>query len=141
MRKPPPDVRLLVLARLPMTSKPRSNSYVLSVRMTPDEHAALKVAAGSLTVSAYARCKLLGDSVVAKSRMSRSPKIDQAFAAKLLATLGRSELADSLSTLAKATHSGALPVTDETNAALMLACNEIADMKSELMGTLGIKED
>ena len=124
-----------------MTSKSRSPSYVLSVRMTPDEHAALKDAAGSLTVSAYARRKLLGDKAAAKSRMTRSPKTDQVVAAKLLAALGRSELAVSLSTLAKAARSGALPVTDEVDVALLRACADVAGMKSALMRTLGIKED
>jgi len=124
-----------------MISKPRSPSYVLSVRITPDEHAALKDAAGSLTVSAYARRKLLGDKAPAKSRMTRSPKTDQVVAAKLLAALGRSELAASLSTLAKATRSGALPVTEDVEAVLLRACADVASMKSALMGVLGIQED
>ncbi|MEQ8747705.1 hypothetical protein [Pyruvatibacter sp.] len=96
-----------------MTSKPRSPSYVLSVRMTPDEHAALKVAAGSLTVSAYARHKLPRGSAVAKSRMSRSPKMDQAVAAKMLAALGRSELAGTLALLAKAALMRALGIKED----------------------------
>ncbi len=123
-----------------MNSKPRS-SYVLSVRLTPEEHAALKDAAGSLTVSAHARRKLLGDKAAAKSRMTRSPKTDQVVAAKLLAALGRSQLAASLSTLAKAARSGALPVTEDVEAALLHACADVADMKSALMRTLRIKED
>ncbi len=122
-----------------MTSKPRS-SYVLSVRLTPEEHGALKDAAGSLTVSAFARRKLLGNLAIAKSRTTRSPKPDQAAAAGVLAALGQSELAVSLSTLAKAARSGALPVTEDVEAALLHACVDVASMKSALMRTLGIKE-
>ena len=139
--KTPPDVRLLVLARLLMNSKPRSTSHVLSVRLTQEEHAALKDAAGSLTVSAYSRRKLLGDSVIASSRATRNPKPDQITSAQLLAALGRAELAVSLSTLAKAARSGALPVTEEVEAALLRACADVASMKSALMRALGIKED
>ena len=123
-----------------MTSKPRSNSYVLSVRMTPDEHKALKEAAGNLTVSAFARAKLLGNTT-AKARTSRAPTPDKALLAQVLGMFGRSGLAGSLSTLAKAAHSGAMPVTEDVEKALLRACADVAAMKSMLMSALGIKED
>ncbi|WOF72780.1 hypothetical protein QMT40_000402 [Parvibaculaceae bacterium PLY_AMNH_Bact1] len=123
-----------------MTSKLRSNSYVLSVRMTPEEHTALKEAAGSLTVSAYARTKLLGNAA-AKPRASHAPKPEKALLAQILGTLGRSGLSASLANLAKAAQSGAMPVTEDAETALLRACADIAKIKSLLMGALGIKED
>ncbi|AWZ03290.1 hypothetical protein RHODOSMS8_03792 [Rhodobiaceae bacterium] len=84
-----------------MTSKTRSNSYVLFVRMTPEEHAALKEAAGNLTVSAYSRAKLLGNAV-AKPCASHALRPDKALLAQVLGMLERSELSGSLANLAKA---------------------------------------
>jgi len=119
--------------------KPRST--VLSVRLSQAEWQRLDREAGAVSISAHVRSRLSGDNSSLPGTPSRRVPTQNKLLAQLLAALGRSELGPSLKTLANVAKSGALPVTEEVEAALLCACHDITSMKSTLMRALGIKED
>lgn len=117
----------------------------LSIRFTTEERARLKRDAGKLSLSAYVRHKLFGDAVTLRKpryrRKQRRPAMDSQTVARLLGTLGQSELATSMIALALAAQSGALPVTPELSEKLDAACDDIRDMRTALVVALGVKAE
>ena len=112
---------------------------MLSVRLTPEEHAHLMVEAGGQSLSAYVRAKLLdGEAQKRKIRGKTATKNHQALG-RVLALLGSSNIAANLSALAKAAKNGALPVSTETEAAITKACTDIHTMRNTLMRALGFR--
>lgn len=112
----------------------RKRPAPLSIRISDEERAQLKHAAGNLSLNAYVRSRLFGN---------RGPAVTRANAhdlAQVLGKLGQSHLAGSFRNLAEAARIGALPVTPETEDAIRTACAEMAAMKSALMGALGTRE-
>ena len=112
----------------------RKRPAPLSIRITDEERAQLKLAAGNLSLNAYVRSRLFGN---------RGPAVTRAKAhdlAQVLGKLGQSHLAGSFRDLAEAARIGALPVTPETEYAIRKACADMAAMKSALMGALGTQE-
>ena len=117
----------------------------LSIRLTTEERARLKRDAGRLSLSAYIRHKLFGDAITPRKpryqRKQRRPVVDSQTVARLLGTLGQSELATSMIALALAAQSGALPVTPELSEKLDAACDDIRDMRTALVVALGVKPE
>jgi hypothetical protein len=113
----------------------------LTVRLSHKERAQLEREAGSQTLSAYVRQRLFGAEAAKDRPRIRRPAGDQKALAQILARLGASKLATSMATLAQAARSGALPVSEETESALVRGAREITETKSMLMGALGIRED
>lgn len=109
-----------------------------SLRLSADERAELIRRAGSKALGAYIRAQLLGDAA-APRRASRQPAKDQQALAKLLAELGKSRLASNLNQLAKAANTGALPVSPETEQALVQACADVRRMRHALLMALGFR--
>jgi len=120
----------------PKQSKSRR---ILSVPFTPEQMADLARRAGGRPLSAYARDQLFpaNDNIPPKRARPRSAE-RAALASKLLAMLGPIHTA--LATIAQGLASGVLPVTPDTEAAVIKACADIAAMKSLLMKALGIRE-
>ena len=127
------------------TSRPEKNklSAPFSIRFTDDERKQLNRDAGKLSLSAYIRKKLLGDTVKKRksqyTRKQRQPKPDYVELARMLGQLGQSELATSMLVLALAAQSGALPVTPELEKKLDKACDDIHRMSIALITSLRIK--
>ena len=121
----------------------RKASSSVSIRFTHDERKQLNRDAGKLSLSAYIRQKLLGDTVKKRKpqymRKSRQPKPDYVELARILGQLGQSELATSMLVLALAAQSGALPVTPELEEKLDKACDDIHGMSIALISSLRIK--
>ncbi|WP_083556553.1 hypothetical protein [Hyphomicrobium sp. NDB2Meth4] len=117
---------------------------ILSVPLTPEQDAELERRAGRQSKSAYARERLFpaNDNEPAAKRRPRggAPVKDHAALAKVLALLGKSDAGSSLREMAGLARMGALPVTPETEAALLKACADISDLKALLMKGLGIRE-
>jgi hypothetical protein len=117
----------------------------VSFRVTPAEKAQLLKDAGPLALSAYIRQELLGDQVAERKKRyvkkQRKPGIDHELLAKLLGTIGRSELGRSLLALSLAAQSGSLPVTDELSKELETACDEIHEMRKDLIVALTVKAE
>lgn len=122
-------------------SKPRR---ILSVPVSPEQMSELARRAGGQPVSAYARNLLFpaNDNEPAPKKQLRgsAPVKDDAALARVLAILGQSDAGSSLRELAHLARMGALPVTPETEAALLKACADIADLKALLMKALGVRE-
>ncbi|MBA4233884.1 MAG: hypothetical protein C0465_25260 [Ralstonia sp.] len=126
---------------LPKTDKPR---ILLSVPLTAEQKTELLQRAGRQPLSAYARDRLFAanDNAPVKNRKTRHSAAvkDHKALAEILARLGKSDQASSLTELSRLARLGALPVTPETEAALLQASADIAAIKSLLMKALGVRE-
>ena len=109
-----------------------------SLRLSAAERAELIRRAGSKPLGAYIRAQLLGD-VTTPRRSRRQPGMDQQSLAKLLAALGQSRLSSNLNQLAKSANSGSLPVSPETEQALVQACEDVRRMRHALLSALGFR--
>ena len=116
-----------------------------SIRFTEEERARLSRDAGKLALGTYIRQKLLGGDAVERKpqyrRRRRHPAMDREILARLLATLGQSELATSMIAIALAAQSGAMPVTPKLSEKLDAACDDIRAMRIDLIEGLGIKPE
>jgi len=111
-----------------------------SLRLTAEERAQLERQAAGLSLGAYIRERLLNSGESPRRTRGKFPVKNHTALAQVLALLGRSELAASLATLARAVRTGSLPVTPETETALQKACQDVAAIKSMVMKALGIAE-
>lgn len=110
----------------------------VSVRLSKEERERLDAEAGSLSVSSYIRHRLF--EAPTPRRAYRRPVQDEQALGQLLAELGRSRLSANLNQLAKAAHSGALPVTPEVHQAILDASRDIRAMSDLLVQALGLPE-
>lgn len=113
----------------------------LSLRLTFQERAKLELWAdkAGMSLSAYMKwCVFERDNPMPKTRM-KHPTKDHKSLAKLLALLGASRIASNINQLAKAVHSGSLPVNADTETAITRACAAIEDMRFMLIRALGFK--
>lgn len=108
-----------------------------SLRLTFEERASLEQAAGDMPLGAYIRSQVFKDGKARSRRRYKRPVKDHQALGQLLGALGEARLANNLNQLAKAVHTGSLPVTPETEKALRDACAEIHQMRSLLMRALG----
>lgn len=117
----------------------------LSIRVTEEERARLSRDAGKLSLSAFIRQKLFGDTAAPRKpryrRKQRHPTMDSQTVAQLLGTFGQSELGRSMIALALAAQSGALPVTPELTEKLEGACEDIRNIRIALIGALNVKPE
>ncbi len=118
------------------------NDYTVpfSMRLTRAQRRKLGEDAGSQTVGEYVRSCLFENRTPLK-RTFRRPVQDEQALTKVLGALGRSRLSSNLNQLAKAVHSGSLPITPETEKAILEACAAIQSMNGELVKALGIHAD
>lgn len=117
-----------------------------SIRLSEDERTLLTREAGKLSLGAHIRRKLLGNRVSRRnerepSRKRPNPKANQVALAKVLALLGRSELARSLDAIAKSAVMGALPLSPELIQELRTACAHVRAMRDALVEALGVRRD
>lgn len=138
------DTETVVLIRPPR----RKAVKILTVRLTDDEHARLLREAGNRTLSTFARSKLFDGEDEKPSRQNRRPKTrtrqpkqNDAQLARLLAWLGKSEIASSLRELAKAARLGALPNDPETVSAIYNACATVERIRADQMRALGLRSE
>ena len=110
------------------------------LRLSAAERAELTRRAGNKPLGVYIRAQLLG-SVTTPRRTRRQPGADQQTLAKLLAELGKSRLSSNLNQLAKAVNMGALPVSPETEQALVQACEDVRHMRHALLSALGLRSE
>ena len=108
-----------------------------SLRLTPEERAALERAAAGMPLGVFIRAKLLSGDLTPRRTRGQTPVKDHAALARVLGALGQSRLSSNLNQLAKAAHLGALPVTPELERELGEACAQIRSLRDELMRALG----
>lgn len=112
--------------------------HPVSLRVTFEEKANLEKAAAGMSLSAYIRWKLFDPTSKPPHRRGVFPVKDHRALAQLLAMLGQSRLANNVNQLAKAANSGSLPVTPDTEEALLTAVREVAEMRALLIKALDV---
>lgn len=125
-------------------AKPRPKTEArkpFCIRLSDSERARLERMAGRRPLGSYSREKLLGEAQEPRKSPKHVPKMDYVLLAKILAALGKSELASSLCLLAVAAESGSLPVTDDVAEGIKTACADVHAMRLDLMKALGLKPE
>ncbi len=105
-------------------SRRKAKSKPFSIRLSDAERAQLEREAGSKPLAVYMRSKLLSN--------------DKPTMARLLATLGASDLARSMRDLANAASNGTFEESPETLNSLEAACAAIEEMRINLVRALGL---
>lgn len=111
-------------------------SVFFSLRITPVQKRRLRTDAGSMTVGHYVR-HCLFENPTPQKRVFRRPVQDEQALTQLLGALGKGRLSNNLNQLAKAAHSGSLPLSPETEQALQTACAEVSEIRALVVKALG----
>ena len=121
-----------------MTKETNENDYTVpfSLRLTPAQRRQLDNEAGTKTVGEYVRSRLF-ENPTPQKRVFRRPVQDEQTLTQVLGALGKSRLSSNLNQMAKAVHSGSLPLTPETEQAILTACAEITEMRALVIKALG----
>ncbi len=114
----------------------KESSAPFSLRLTFEERAILDKAAGDMPLGAYIRSQLLQKESYRRRRRRKKPVKDHQALGAVLGQLGRSRIANNLNQLAKAVHTGSLPVTPDTEKAIHEACSGVQQMRAMLMMAL-----
>ena len=123
-----------------MTEEPDEYTTPFSMRLTRAQRRKLGEDAAPMPVAEYVRSRLFENPAPLK-RTFRRPVQDEKALMQVLGALGRSRLSSNLNQLAKAVHSGSLPVTPETEKAIMEACAAVKDIRHDLVNALGLPPD
>lgn len=126
------------------TNHGRKMPAPLSLRLTPEERRQLESAAKGETISAYIRSRLFHhtlavDDLREEGRLSAQSR--QVLLARILADLGRSGFANSLTEIAEAAHAGVMPLTPDIVETIEGACRQIRDIRRQLIRALGLKAE
>ncbi len=117
----------------------RKRPAPFSIRLSDEERARLVREAKGQPLSAYIKAKALGGAPLRVRRSGLSVQ-DRKALAQTLALLGRSKLPTFLGQIADAVEVGVLPVTPETEAALMEALKAVIYSRGLLVRALGLQE-
>jgi hypothetical protein len=123
--------------------EPEKPLLPVSIRVTAEEKEQLQKAAGALSMSAYIRHRLFGDGKTARPsrflKKQRQPQIDSELVARLLGTLGASDMTKALFGLLLAAKAKELEVTPEISDRLEQACSQIEEMRDILVLALNVR--
>ena len=108
-----------------------------SIRLTFEERARLDADRGRVSLAAHIRERLFDDGATPRKKPGNSPIKDAEALGRVLGALGGSRLSSNLNQLAKAVNTGSLPVTPETEADLVAACEEVKALRLDLLRALG----
>lgn len=120
--------------------KKKTREAPFSLRLSFEEKALLRAAANGVPLGAYIKAKLFDEPLEKVRRRNTNPIKDHEALGRLLGSLGQSRLSRNLNQLARATNTGALPVSPEVEAELRQACADVKSMRIELMRALGSVE-
>jgi hypothetical protein len=109
-----------------------------SIRLSFEERASLRNAAGDMPLAAYIKFLLFADDAPVIRTRNKTPVKDHKALAEVLACLGASRIANNLNQLAKAANSGSLYLERETKTQFNAACQDIRVMRQLLMEALGM---
>jgi Bacterial mobilisation protein (MobC) len=115
-----------------------ANKLPFSLRLTFEERAKLERDAAGMSLGAYIRARMLDPDTIAPRKRGKFPVKDHRTLAQLLAMLGQSRLANNVNQLARAANTGSLPVTPETEEALLTAVREVTHMRALLIEALNV---
>ncbi|SNY59497.1 hypothetical protein SAMN06297129_3775 [Pseudooceanicola antarcticus] len=112
-----------------------------SLRFTFEERAKLADAANGVPLGTYIKAVLFQKDLKKVRRRGTHPVADHRELARVLSALGSSRLSNNVNQLAKAVHTGSLPVNPDTESELRSACADIAAMRSMLIVALGLESE
>src|SRR3546814_15717749 len=92
-----------------------------------------------MSLAAYIQSRLLDSENPAPRRRGKRPVKDYQALAQVLGKLGQSRLSANLNQLARSANSGSLPVTPDTEAALLAAVADIREIRLMLMEAQNIE--
>jgi len=108
-----------------------------SIRFTFEERARLDAERGPKALSTHIRELLFGEDVTPRKRPGNSPVGDAEALGRVLGALGASRLSSNLNQLAKAVNTGSLPVSAEVESELLETCQEVQELRADLLRALG----
>jgi hypothetical protein len=111
----------------------------VSLRLTFTEKARLQQDAAGMPVSDYMRWRLFDPNNPPPRRRGKNPVKDHKALAQALGLLGQSRLSSNLNQLARSANTGSLPVTPDTEAALLEAVAEIHEIRRLLIEALNLE--
>lgn len=97
----------------------------------------MRDAANGVPLGAYIKAVLFDGGLEKVRRRNTNPVKDHEALGRVLGALGSSRLSSNLNQLARASNTGSLPVTLETEAEIKEACEAVIAMRKELMRALG----
>lgn len=110
-----------------------------SLRLTFEQRARLEKEAGNSSLGAYILERLFNGDSPPPRRRGKNPVKDHQALAQVLGKLGQSRLSSNLNQLAKSVHTGSLPVTPDTEAALLEAATDVQEMRRMLIAALNLE--
>ncbi|MCB2062674.1 MAG: hypothetical protein KDE25_04295 [Novosphingobium sp.] len=110
-----------------------------SLRLTKTERAKLEARAGTMPLASYIKSLVFAEDAPTYRKRRKGPVEDRKAIVDVLAALGRSHLAVTMSHLAKAAEIGDLYFDEETKRLIARACDDIKAMRQMLMHALGLK--
>lgn len=129
----------------PAPRKNRARPFPVSIRVTADEKARLERDAGKMAVGNYIRHRLFDDEAQPRPKRYRAKQRkaapDTAMVAKMLGTLGQSDMTKALFALLVAAERGDAHLPPEHLDRLNHACDKIDDMREMLIVALNMKAE
>lgn len=119
---------------------PTDRPATFTLRLSPEDRARLERDAGGLSLGAYIRWRVFDPDSPRPRHRGRFPVADHQALARVLSALGQSNIANNLNQLARAAHTGALPVTPEVEADLQDALRHIKAMRDMLIAALDLSD-
>lgn len=112
-----------------------------SLRLSPEQRARLEAEAVGMSLSAYVLWRLFDSDTPPPRRRGKHPVKDHQALAQVLGLLGQSRLSSNLNQLARSANTGTLPVTPDTEAALLAAASDIRDIRRMVIEALNLEAD
>ncbi|WP_306051141.1 plasmid mobilization protein [Oceaniradius stylonematis] len=112
----------------------------ITLRLSEEELNRLQHAAAGMTLSAYLRDRLFGQTASLRKVRNPSPVKDQQALARVLGLLGQSEITANLRALVYEAKCGAILLDAVTYAKIDAACAHVANMRHHLIAALGLIE-
>lgn len=121
-------------------SSPPSSYAPFSLRLSPEERARLEHEAAGLSLGAYIRSRLFQTDTPPPKSRGKFPVKGHKALAQAIALLGQSRIASNLNQLARAAHTGTLPVDGSMEVDLHEAVQAVSDIRALLISALGLSE-
>lgn len=126
-----------------MEPSPIRRPAPFSLRLSLYERQQLERMAAGESLSSFIKRHVFTDegqrNATPPTKRGKAPVKDHMLLAQVLAALGHSRLSQNMNQLAKATHTGLLPLPYDVERDLRQACINIQYMRSLLLGALGMK--
>ncbi len=119
--------------------KPEKPAPRITLRLTEEELAKLKILSSGMSLSAYIRKCLFGKDVAPRKVRARVPVGDQKVLAQILGLLGQTRIANNLNQIAHQANCGSLLMDEQTENEIKMACAHIAWIRVKLIEALGLK--